>query len=251
MSVLLIAGHGEGDPGVIGQGYKEEDLTREMVSLIGNKLYGEMPYYVYNTNLNCYRQCRNNYVPEWTQFEYVLEIHFNAYNESVSGTEILVHPSREGLEMERMMLSKMRSIGFANRGIKIRNNLLIMNLCKRAGVKYALFEICFIDSRTDIAIYQQRKNDIALMIAHYLKAYYGVSGGKASLYKVQVGAFSKRKNAERMEMNLLAKGYDTYIVQENSFYKVQVGAFSKKANAIALKEQLENDGYETYLRGGL
>lgn len=251
MSVLLIAGHGEGDPGATGQGFKEEDLTREMVSLIDNKLYGEMPYYVYNTELNCYRQCKNNNLPVWTQFEFVLEIHFNAYNGSASGTEILVHPSREVLKMESMMLSEMHSIGFVNRGIKTRNNLLIMNLCNRAGVKYALFEICFIDNRTDIAIYQQRKNDIALMIARYLKSYYGVSGGKASLYKVQVGAFSSRENADRLEMDLLAKGYDTYIVQENDLYKVQIGAFSKKANAIALKERLENDGYETYLRGGL
>lgn len=251
MSVLLIAGHGEGDPGATGQGYKEKELTREMVALIDNELYGEMPHYVYNTDLNCYRQCKNNRVPDWTQFDYVLEIHFNAFNGSASGTEILVHPSREGLEMESMMLSEMHSIGFVNRGVKTRNNLLNMNLCNRAGVKYALFEVCFIDNRTDMAIYQQYKNDIALMIAHYLKEYYGNSDGKASLYKVQVGAFSKRENAERLEADLLAKGYDTYIVQENGLYKVQTGAFSEKANAETLKERLENDGYETYMRGGL
>lgn len=157
-----------------------------------------------------------------------MEIHFNAYNGSAAGAEILVHTSREESEMENMMLSEMHSIGFVNRGVKTRNNLLVMNSCNRTDVKYALFEICFIDNRTDMAIYQQYKNDIALMIAHYLKTYYGGSGGKASLYKVQVGAFSKRKNAERLEMALLAKGYDTYIVQENSFYKVQVGAFSKR-----------------------
>ena len=28
---LLIAGHGQGDPGAVGNGYKEADLTREFV----------------------------------------------------------------------------------------------------------------------------------------------------------------------------------------------------------------------------
>lgn len=250
MSILLIAGHGEGDSGATGQGYKEADLAREVVAMLDSELYGDMEYYVYNTDLNCYRQCKNNYCPDWTQFDYVMEIHFNAYNGSARGTEILKDVSRETHEIEDEMLEEMERFGFTNRGVKTRTNLLNMSLCTRAGVDYALFEICFIDSRVDMAIYEQYKTDIVSAIADILKKYFGETVSNASLYKVQVGAFSKRANAENLEAELLTKGYDTYIVQEGALYKVQVGAFKDKDNAVALVNRLENDGYETYLRGG-
>lgn len=38
MNILLIAGHGDGDSGAVGNGYKECDLTREFASLICSKL---------------------------------------------------------------------------------------------------------------------------------------------------------------------------------------------------------------------
>ena len=38
MKILLIAGHGAGDPGASGCGYKEANLTRELVNLIAPKL---------------------------------------------------------------------------------------------------------------------------------------------------------------------------------------------------------------------
>lgn len=38
MNILLIAGHGDGDSGAVGNGYKECDLTREFASLIYSKL---------------------------------------------------------------------------------------------------------------------------------------------------------------------------------------------------------------------
>ena len=38
MRILLIPGHGDGDSGAVGTGYKEADLTREMVKLIASRL---------------------------------------------------------------------------------------------------------------------------------------------------------------------------------------------------------------------
>ena len=32
-----------------------------------------------------------------------------------------------------------------------------------------------------------------------------------------------------------AKGFDTYMVKVGKLYKIQVGAFSKKSNAIAMR----------------
>ena len=65
----------------------------------------------------------------------------------------------------------------------------------------------------------------------------------SSLYRVQVGAFSLKKNAEYKLKALLADGYEAFVTQVNGLWKVQVGAFRKKDNADALVKKLEKDGY--------
>ena len=67
------------------------------------------------------------------------------------------------------------------------------------------------------------------------------------LYRVQLGAFAVKENAERLLNQLRAVASDAFIVQVNGLYKVQVGAFSIKANAEKLAERLENQGYSTYI----
>ena len=64
------------------------------------------------------------------------------------------------------------------------------------------------------------------------------------LYRVQVGAFGVRDNAQKLVNDLKAKGYDAIIVQDGGLYKVQTGAFSKRENADNLVAQLKKDGFE-------
>ena len=40
-----------------------------------------------------------------------------------------------------------------------------------------------------------------------------------------------------------AAGFDTYVIQSGGFYKVQVGAYAKKANAEAMRKKLVAAGY--------
>ena len=71
--------------------------------------------------------------------------------------------------------------------------------------------------------------------------------GATKLYKVQVGAFTKKPYAEALAKELQGKGYQTYLTQVDSYYKVQLGAFSKPANARRLAAELEGKGYQTYI----
>lgn len=66
-------------------------------------------------------------------------------------------------------------------------------------------------------------------------------------YRVQVGAFSKRENAEHLLQTLLADGLPAFLLYENDYYKVQVGAFSKLTNAINMERQVRDLGYSTYI----
>lgn len=67
------------------------------------------------------------------------------------------------------------------------------------------------------------------------------------LYRVQTGAFKVKENAIKLEKELKAKGFDTYIVKVGELYKVQVGAYSVKANADNMAEKLKKAGYQTFI----
>ena len=66
-------------------------------------------------------------------------------------------------------------------------------------------------------------------------------------YKVQVGAFALKKNAENLVAELKKKGFDAIIVKKLLWYKVQVGAYEVKANAEAMKKRLESLGYKPFI----
>lgn len=76
-----------------------------------------------------------------------------------------------------------------------------------------------------------------------------VSGTKANfIYKVQVGSFSNRSNAESYKNELVKKGYkDAFvsnaIVNGKAMYRVQIGAFSVRENASSMLNKIRNDGY--------
>ena len=74
-----------------------------------------------------------------------------------------------------------------------------------------------------------------------------------TFYRVQVGAFSKKTNAENYLKTMKALGFNdayvTNVTQANGsvLYKVQIGSFSKYANAEALKEKLAKQNISCFI----
>lgn len=50
-----------------------------------------------------------------------------------------------------------------------------------------------------------------------------------------------------MAAKLKAAGFDTYIVQMGNLYKVQVGAYSQKSNAENMMTKLKAAGYDAFI----
>lgn len=72
------------------------------------------------------------------------------------------------------------------------------------------------------------------------------------LYRVQVGAYSVKKNADAQLAKVKAAGFDTYMVKVDDLFKIQVGAYSKKANADAMLAKLKKAGFDAFIttKGG-
>lgn len=74
------------------------------------------------------------------------------------------------------------------------------------------------------------------------------------IYRVQVGAFSKKSNAEnylaqikQLQSKIGVDYKQAYIRKIGSVYKVQVGAFSVKSNAAATQNELVSFGYPAFI----
>lgn len=67
------------------------------------------------------------------------------------------------------------------------------------------------------------------------------------LYRVQVGAYSVKKNADAQLKKIKSAGFDAYMVKTNGVYKIQVGAFSKKENAQAMLKKITAAGFSAYI----
>lgn len=161
MKILLIAGHGAGDPGAVGNGYNEADLAREFVTLLKLQLDKYADVTMFDLSKNPYEYFKTISF-NFKEYDYVLEVHFNSYKEvAANGVEILVHPAEKSVGVENAIINYITDLGFKNRGVKTRTDLRNMNVCKgQQGVSYALLEVCFISNKHDMQMYVENKSDI-------------------------------------------------------------------------------------------
>lgn len=171
MNILLIAGHGNGDPGAVKLGYEEAAEARKLLPIIQKHLSPYANVTIADTSIGWYRHiCTNGNSFNFRPYDYVLEIHFNAAandakgNGKTTGSEIYVTMSEKVVAVEENILKGMEILGFKNRGVKAKNYGLISYI-KKQGVSAALMEICFLDDRDDMNLYEAKKNEIGLAIA--------------------------------------------------------------------------------------
>lgn len=177
MKILLIAGHGNGDAGAVGNGYKEADLTREVVKLLKPTLSKMATVDIADTSVNWFSSRAKLNAKG---YDYVLEIHFNAIKpETVAdgatkGVEIYVTEAEKSVTVEQNIVNNISSLGLKNRGVK-RKNYSVIKHVKNQGVSSALLEVCFIDDVDDMKIYTTKKNDIINAIVKGIADGFGLS----------------------------------------------------------------------------
>lgn len=186
MKILLISGHGAGDSGACGCGYKEADLTRTATNILAGKLSA------YDVSVTRYPVARNAYEDNKSGslalhldgYDLVIEVHFNSYNGSAYGTEVLYKPSNME-KLAKKVSAAIASVGLYDRGAKKRTDLMNMNTCARLGVPYILIESAFIDNSNDMKVYHAKIYDLWGKVAEAVCNYYGCkkyasAGGNAS-----------------------------------------------------------------------
>lgn len=158
LKILLIAGHGAGDPGACSNYGIEANETRRVVNMLKSQfgVYNNAIVDVYPIGRNAYEDVKNGTVQvNFANYDYVLEIHFNsAGNVSANGVEVWVTPSESGITVEQLIVNKIASLGYLNRGVK-REDFAVIRSAKNKGVSSALVEVCFISNQSDMDKYNK------------------------------------------------------------------------------------------------
>lgn len=180
MRILLISGHGAGDPGATSQFGKEADETIYMVEEIKKTLSKYAQVDLYPTNRNAYSDAKaGKLAVNFANYNYVLEVHFNAcVNDTkgdgkTTGTEIYVTTAEKTVGVETKIVQAIAAFGLKNRGVK-KTNFTVIYRAKAAGVSSALLETCFIDDKDDMTIYNSKKAQIAAAIANAIASQFGL-----------------------------------------------------------------------------
>ena len=84
-------------------------------------------------------------------------------NGETVGTEVLVL-SDEGIKhrVANDVCKSISRLGFANRGIKVRDNLYFL---RHTSAPAILIEVCFVSDADDARLYKKKKKEIAKAIA--------------------------------------------------------------------------------------
>ena len=87
--------------------------------------------------------------------------------------------------------------------------------CRETKMSAVLLECGFMDSKTDVPIIltDAFADKVASAIVEVIAARGKLPKKASNLYRVQVGAYSVKANAERMRDELKSKGYDAFIVK--------------------------------------
>ena len=70
----------------------------------------------------------------------------------------------------------------------------------------------------------------------------------ANTYKVQIGAYTVKANAEKRLAAVKAAGFDAILKYEDGYWRVQCGAFSVRSNAEALQKRLKGKGFTAIIK---
>ena len=205
--VYINPGHSDRDPGAVG--YETERILNVKVSDYMNAYL--LANYECETRMNPGTMGGlydiSNDANNWGADLFVSN-HFNAGGGD--GYEALVY-SESRRALGNIFDKHVKAIGQNSRGVKLRPGLVVL---KATSMPAVLNEGAFVDNKKDIDDWNDDA-ELKKLGEAYAKAaaeYLGLKEKETKIYRVQVGAFREKTNAENLMKKLKAGGYDAFIV---------------------------------------
>ena len=157
--LFVIAGHGAGDPGAVGNGYTEAERVRALATKI--KAYGGDNVMLGDTNRNWYADNGISFLNISKEYQ-IIELHMDSASASARGGHVIIKSGFTADAYDNALASMLKSIlpGRSNM-IVGRSDLANPNRAAAKGYGYRLVEFGFISNATDVQIFNSRMDDIA------------------------------------------------------------------------------------------
>lgn len=219
VKLFVITGHGAGDSGACAGGQTEAALVRKLAvrikALGGSDVQiGDMSVNWYETNGIGKGQCPKGAM--------VVELHMDSASPSARGGHVVIKKGFTADAFDEALASFIGSF-MPGRASTIvgRSDLANPNRAASAGVNYRMLECGFITNDSDRAKFMNQMDDLArgILQAAGIGASSSVPEKPATpstpgkLYRVQLGAFSIKANAEKFAGELRSKGYKPIITR--------------------------------------
>lgn len=220
--VFLSAGHGGNDPGAQGNGLKEKDLNLE-IALACSEVLTRHGVSVLMSRTKDENDPTADEVKESNAYKPDLSISIHNNAGGGDGVEAFYHYGG-GLSKTAAtnIVNEIVKIGQNSRGCKIKKNAAgkdYYQFIRETAAPAVIVECAFIDNANDIKIIDTAAERVAMgtAIAKGILATLGIAYKEPvnKLYRVQVGAYSVKANAERLKNELVSKGYSAIIVEVN------------------------------------
>lgn len=221
MKYLLDYGHGGSDPGAIGiDNIKEKDLVLEVGKRVKYHLERHKQTVIESRNSDetVSLTQRSNKANE-NKVDLCISFHCNGFlDNTAQGVEIYYRDgSSKGKLLATEILNSITQMKLytKNRGIKTKD----LHMTRETKMPSVLIELGFITNITDKNLIVNNIENFAIAITKGLLNYYQIKYinetnfvSNDKLYRVQVGAFSIKSNAEKLVNELKNKGYNAFII---------------------------------------
>lgn len=211
--VFLDAGHGGKDLGALGNGLREKDIALSVALKIGNILEEHGVTVDYSRTADVFLELADRAARANSFSAHVfVSIHCNAFTDTwAKGVETYSYPrSTAGSSLSKSIQNSIiaSEVYTINRGTKTADFVVL----RFTNMPAALVELAFITNVQDAVILSNRQDDLAVAVSKGILDYLGVSyQGRPTMYRVQVGAFTIKANADNLVNELKEKGYQAII----------------------------------------
>lgn len=237
MRINLNAGHTitSGAAGIIKESTETRNIVRAakmMLESLGHTVYectidGGMT--ATKALVEIVKMCNENDV------DLNVSVHLNACikdfigDGETTGTEVYAYSkTSDGYPYAEKVVNAIAELGFRNRGVKIKSSFYFLGKTKAPAI---LVECCFVDDKDDVELYNATSMAKAIVkgivdveykelpiveeavVEEITKEELKASETVSKLYRVQVGAYGVKTNAEAMQKKLKADGFDAIIIQ--------------------------------------
>ena len=219
--VFIGVGHGGSEPGAVANNTKEkalnlsialacrDELERHGISVKMSRTKDEN-----DTLSDEIKEC-NAFSPDLA-----VDIHNNAGGGD--GAEAFYHyGGGKSKTLAENVLSEIVKVGQNSRGAKIRKNANgqdYYGFIRQTSCPAIIIECAFVDNASDLQILstESKRKAMGVAIAKGILKTLGVEyeGERGTLYRVHVGAYLVKANAEAMQKKIKAVGFDAFIVKE-------------------------------------